>query len=123
MLVVIMGVVTTGSGPHSGDAESEHRFPFDPRTVSWLHADIVLLFVGMLIGYLILLRVTSSPSRTWRTALVLAVVTAVQATVGYTQYFAGLPVVLVTIHVTLACLLWITVLWLPSTLRTRGALD
>jgi cytochrome c oxidase assembly protein subunit 15 len=123
MLVVIMGVVTTGSGPHSGDAESEHRFPFDPRTVSWLHADIVLLFVGMLIGYLILLRVTSSPSRTWRTALALAVVTAVQATVGYTQYFAGLPVVLVTIHVTLACLLWITVLWLPSTLRTRGALD
>ena len=123
MLVVIMGVVTTGSGPHSGDAESEHRFPFDPRTVSWLHADIVLLFIGMLIGYLILLRVTSSPSRTWRTALTLAGITVVQAIVGYTQYFAGLPVLLVTIHVTLACLLWITVLFLPSTLRTRGALD
>lgn len=123
MLVVIMGVVTTGSGPHSGDAESEHRFPFDPRTVSWLHADIVLLFIGMLIGYLILLRVTTSPSRTWRTALTLAGITVVQAIVGYTQYFAGLPVLLVTIHVTLACLLWITVLFLPSTLRTRGALD
>lgn len=120
MLVVIMGVVTTGSGPHSGDAESEHRFPFDPRTVSWLHADIVLLFIGMLIGYLILIRVTSSPSRTWRTALILAGITLVQAAVGYTQYFSGLPVILVTIHVTLACLLWITVLFLPSTLRTRG---
>lgn len=121
-LVVIMGVITTGSGPHSGDAESEHRFPFDPRTVSWLHADLVLLFIGMLLGYLILLRVTSSPSRTWRNALVLAAITIAQAVVGYTQYFAGLPVVLVTIHVTLACLLWITVLFLPSTLRTRGAI-
>lgn len=121
MLVVIMGVVTTGSGPHSGDAESEHRFPFDPRTVSWLHADIVLLFIGMLIGYLILLRVTSAPSRTWRNALILVVITVLQASVGYTQYFTGLPALVVTLHVTLACLLWITVLFLPSTLRTRGA--
>jgi cytochrome c oxidase assembly protein subunit 15 len=122
MLVVIMGVVTTGSGPHSGDAESEHRFPFDPRTVSWLHADIVLLFIGMLIGYLILLRVTSAPRRTWRNALILVVITMLQATVGYTQYFTGLPVLTVALHVTLACLLWVTVLFLPSTLRTRGEL-
>jgi len=119
-LVVIMGVITTGSGPHSGDAKSELRFPFDPRTVSWLHADIVLLFIGMLIGYLILLRVTSAPSRTWRNALILVVITVLQACVGYTQYFTGLPVLVVTLHVTLACLLWVTVLFLPSSLRTRG---
>lgn len=119
-LVVIMGVITTGSGPHSGDAKSELRFPFDPRTVSWLHADIVLLFIGMLIGYLILLRVTSAPSRTWRNALTLVVITVLQACVGYTQYFTGLPVLVVTLHVTLACLLWVTVLFLPSSLRTRG---
>lgn len=119
-LVVIMGVVTTGSGPHSGDSKSELRFPFDPRTVAWLHADIVLLFIGMLIGYLIVLRVTSSPSRTWRNAVLLVVITILQATVGYTQYFTGLPVLTVALHVTLACLLWVTVLFLPSTLRSRG---
>ncbi len=120
-LVVIMGVITTGSGPHSGDAKSELRFPFDPRTVSWLHADVVLLFIGMLIGYLILLRVLKAPRATWRTALILVAITLAQACVGYTQYFTGLPVIVVTIHVTLACLLWVTVLFLPSTLRTRGA--
>lgn len=119
-LVVILGVITTGSGPHSGDSESELRFPFDPRTVSWLHADVVLLFIGMLIGYLILLRVLKAPQRTWRLALTLAGVTGLQAFVGYTQYFTGLPVILVSVHVTLACLLWIAVLFLPSTLRTRG---
>ncbi len=40
-VVVFLGVVTTGSGPHSGDAEVEARFFFDPRTVAWLHADSV----------------------------------------------------------------------------------
>jgi cytochrome c oxidase assembly protein subunit 15 len=120
VVVVILGVITTGSGPHSGDAESEHRFPFDPRTVAWLHADVVLLFVGLLIGYLILIRVTNAPSRTWRVALTLAGITIVQGCVGYTQYFTGLPVIAVTVHVTLACLLWVTVLFLPETLRTRG---
>ena len=119
-LVIILGVITTGSGPHSGDAESELRFPFDPRTVSWLHADVVLLFIGMLIGYLILLRVLKAPQRSWRQAVLLAGITVAQAVVGYTQYFAGLPVLLVSVHVTLACLLWIAVLFLPSTLRTRG---
>ena len=119
-LVIILGVITTGSGPHSGDAESELRFPFDPRTVSWLHADVVLLFIGMLIGYLILLRVLKAPQRSWRQAVLLAGITVVQAVVGYTQYFSGLPVLLVSVHVTLACLLWIAVLFLPSTLRTRG---
>lgn len=120
-LVVIMGVITTGSGPHSGDVESESRFPFDPRTVSWLHADFVFLFIGMLIGYLIMLRVTNAPASTWKIARILIVVTLVQACVGYFQYFTGLPVLAVTMHVTLACLLWITILFLPPTLRTRGA--
>lgn len=119
-LVVIMGVITTGSGPHSGDAESELRFPFDPRTVSWLHADLVFLFIGMLVGYLIMLRLTKAPTTTWRIARLLVLITVVQACVGYFQYFTGLPVLAVTVHVTLACLLWITILFLPPSLRTRG---
>jgi len=119
-LVIIMGVITTGSGPHSGDAESELRFPFDPRTVSWLHADLVFLFIGMLIGYLIVLRLTKAPKATWKIARLLIILTLVQAGVGYLQYFTGLPVLVVTVHVILACLLWITILFLPPTLRTRG---
>ena len=119
-LVVILGVITTGSGPHSGDAESELRFPFDPRTVSWLHADLVFLFIGMLIGYLIMIRLTKAPASTWKIARLLIILTIVQASVGYLQYFTGLPVLVVTVHVTLAVLLWITILFLPPTLRTRG---
>jgi protoheme IX farnesyltransferase len=51
--VLVLGTVVTGSGPHSGDADEPARFGFDPRTVSWLHADAVMLLVGLLAGYLV----------------------------------------------------------------------
>jgi len=39
--------------------------------------------------------------------------------VGYTQYFTGLPELLVVIHVIGAVLVWIAVLFIPPALRTR----
>lgn len=119
-VLVFLGVLTTGSGPHSGDANAETRFSFDPRTISWLHADIVLLFIGLAVGLLIVLIVIQAPRRAvFHTALLLGIAT-VQGLLGYTQYFTGLPVVLVTIHVLGSGLVWILVLFIPSTLRERG---
>ncbi len=119
-VVVILGVLVTGSGPHSGDAKSENRYPFDPRTISWLHADVVLLFLGLTIGLLVLLAVINGPrAGVRRTSLLLGIAVA-QGIVGYTQYFAGLPAVLVTIHVLGAGLVWVAVLFIPASLRTRG---
>ena len=59
-LVVVLGVITTGSGPHSGDAQSEARFSYDPQTVAVLHADTVFLFIGLLIGLLVSLMLFNS---------------------------------------------------------------
>ena len=47
--VVVVGTVVTGSGPHAGDLDAR-RFGLDPRTVSWLHADLVLLFLGLVVA-------------------------------------------------------------------------
>jgi len=121
-VVVILGVIVTGSGPHSGDAETESRFSFDPRTVSWIHADAVFLFVGLLIGLLIALFLFKSTGRMRRRTLVLLAVALVQASVGYTQYFLGLPEALVSVHVLGAVLTWIAVLFIPFSMRTRGIL-
>jgi len=122
-VVVFLGVVTTGSGPHSGDADVEARFFFDPRTVAWLHADSVFLFLGLAVGLLVAASVSRAPSalirRTW---LVLGIALA-QGVIGYTQYFTGLPELLVTIHVLGAIAVWIAVWFLPPTLRTRGTTD
>lgn len=117
--VVVLGVIVTGSGPHSGDDTAE-RFPVDARVISWLHADVVLLFLGLIVGMLVGLSLTRPPgparARTW---LLLGIVLA-QGTVGYVQYFTGVPEVLVAIHVTGAVLVWITTLFIPMALRTRG---
>ena len=119
-VVVFLGVIVTGSGPHSGDAGSENRFSIDPRTISWLHADVVLLFVGLVIGLIVALALIPAPPQARRRAWILLGVALAQGVLGYTQYFAGLPVALVTIHATGAALVWVAVLFIPPALRTRG---
>jgi cytochrome c oxidase assembly protein subunit 15 len=119
-ILVILGVLVTGSGPHSGDARSENRFSFDPRTISWIHADAVLLFLGLCVGLLVVLIVIDAPKAAVRRTWLLLVIAGTQGALGYVQYFAGLPGVLVAIHVLGSGLVWITVLFIPSALRQRG---
>lgn len=120
LVVIILGVIVTGSGPHSGDAETEARFSFDPRTVSWLHADAVLLFLGLLIGLLVATFLIANLGQLRRRAAILAGISVAQGVVGYTQYFTGLPEVLVAIHVFGAVAMWVALLFLAPALRTRG---
>jgi len=119
-VIVVLGVITTGSGPHSGDAEVEARFFFDPRTVAWLHADSVLLFLGLTVGLLVAAAVIHAPSSLVKRTWILLAIALTQGVVGYTQYFTGLPELLVVIHVLGAIGVWIAVLFLPFALRSRG---
>lgn len=120
--VVFVGVIVTGSGPHSGDS-SATRLPVDTRTVAWFHADLVLLFLGFLIGLIVSLAVVHAPRAALRTAIVLLIIALAQGALGYTQYFLGVPELLVALHVTGATLLWVTVLFIPSTLRVSAGTD
>jgi cytochrome c oxidase assembly protein subunit 15 len=119
-VVVVLGVIVTGSGPHSGDADTEARFGVDPRTMSWLHADSVLLFLGLTVGLLVALRVTHSPVRAVRMTALLLAVSLAQGVVGYTQYFTGLPWILVAIHMLGASLVWALAIFMLLSMRTRG---
>ena len=122
-LIVIIGTVVTGSGPHSGDAKAENRFSFDPRMVSWLHADVALLFIGLTIALLLAMYLTQAPAKAIKLTWVLISISIIQGALGYTQYFTGLPIVLVLLHVTGATLLWITMLFIPSRERVREPLS
>ena len=120
-VVLTLGTVVTGSGPHSGDAEEPARFGFDPRSVSWLHADSVMLFSGLVVAVLVATRLTaptSTPSKAW---LAVAGVTVAQGLVGYTQYFTGLPWPAVLLHMLLACLLVVTLTRAMLSLRRVSA--
>ena len=105
--VLALGTVVTGSGPHSGDADEPNRFGFDARTVSWLHADLVMIFIGLVVATWLAARLTAvdddrGPARAW---LVVLAVSLAQGLIGYVQYFTNLPEALVVTHMLGASLL------------------
>lgn len=108
LVVMVLGSIAAGSGPHSGDAEVASAIPLDPRITSWLHADAVWLFLGVTAaGWLLALTDHLDPAaKTWlRFTTALAMV---QGVVGYTQFFSGLPIALVATHVALATAFWVS---------------
>jgi len=119
-VVLALGTVVTGSGPHSGDADVG-RTGFDPETVSQLHADAVMLLVGLSVAALLWLRGTGAPAPAVRAAWVLLGVELAQGAVGFVQYFTGLPVALVALHLLGSCLTWIAALRLLLSLSDRTA--
>ncbi|HEY0484677.1 MAG TPA: COX15/CtaA family protein [Mycobacteriales bacterium] len=120
LATLTLGTVVTGSGPHAGDPKAG-RTGFDPATVSQLHADAVFLLIGLTVAALVTLRALGAPERVRRAALVLLLVELGQGLIGYVQYFTGLPIVLVALHVAGAMLLWIAALRVLFALRTRAA--
>lgn len=105
VLVLVLGTIVTGAGPHSGDADQPARIAVDPRTIAWLHADAVMLFLGLLVACLVAVSVTDAPLRTRRSWRLVLIVALAQGLIGYTQYFTGLPEVLVAMHLAGAALL------------------
>jgi len=110
-----VGTVVTGSGPHSGDPKAG-RTGFDPASVSQLHADLVMLLIGLSIALWVAVRAVHGPSRA---AGVLVVVEIGQGVIGWTQYFTHLPVLLVGAHLAGACLVLIAACRAVLALRER----
>ncbi|MFC6083347.1 COX15/CtaA family protein [Sphaerisporangium aureirubrum] len=120
-VLLIAGVVVTGTGPHSGDVAAS-RFGFDIETVARLHADIVWVVLGLTFALLFALHVTDSPGRARRGALVLLGVELAQGVLGYVQYWLAVPAVLVGLHVLGSALVWIATLRVVFMMRDRGPL-
>ncbi|NYD41730.1 COX15/CtaA family protein [Nocardioides panaciterrulae] len=115
-LVLYVGTVVTGSGPHAGDASSP-RNGLDPLELSQLHADVVFLFVGLTLGLLFALLATRAPAVAVRAVVVLLVIEVAQGAVGFVQYFTGLPIVLVGFHMLGAALISAAVTWVLLQVR------
>ncbi|HCS60255.1 MAG TPA: heme A synthase [Microbacterium sp.] len=98
---IFFGVLTTGSGPHSGDIEVI-RDGFDASFLAHVHS-----WPGYILGGLVLIMAISAwvlrlRPRQWLLVLVVAI--AVQIFVGVWQARDGLPALLVGIHMVLAAL-------------------
>ena len=106
LFVLIAGTIVTGSGPHAGDEQAQ-RFGFDPRVVSWLHADLVIALLVLTSMLFLITRQIGLTIINKRVGLFLLICLA-QGLVGYVQYFTRLPVVLVAIHLLGATLVWVS---------------
>lgn len=117
--VVYLGTVVTGSGPHAGDPDSK-RTGLDVAIVTQVHADAVLVLIGLSVGLYFTARALGSPGRAARAAAVLVGVEATQGLVGLVQYRLELPELLVGLHMLGAALMvmaavdaWYSTRWLP----------
>lgn len=109
-VVIVMGTVVTGSGPHAGDSTAA-RFPLDAKTMSWIHADLVIALIGVTIALLIAVKLGESAATGifWgRKVRIFFLVILAQGAIGYIQYFTGLPEVIVAAHITGAILVWLS---------------
>jgi len=116
--VLYLGTVVTGSGPHAGDVHAP-RNGLDPRALSQLHTDVVMLLVGLTVATVLVLRTADVPAAVRRAAGVLLGVELVQGLIGFVQYFTDLPVLLVAFHLLGAALVSAALAWLLVSSRQR----
>jgi cytochrome c oxidase assembly protein subunit 15 len=116
-LVIVLGTIVTSSGPHGGDPKAK-RFPFSLHDVARLHSVAVWLFVGLTVVTLWSMQRSGSPPDVMRRGEVLVVLIVAQGGLGYLQYFTGVPVALVALHIALATVVWtVTLLFSLSLFR------
>jgi cytochrome c oxidase assembly protein subunit 15 len=103
-LAVCLGVVVTGAGPHAGDADAP-RNGLDWDLFSHIHAAPAYLVTAgaLFVLFLVLRDRIAGPFRT--AVLLLLGVTLLQGVIGFTQYYNGIPALLVAAHMLGAALL------------------
>ena len=102
-VTVVVGILTTGSGPHAGDNSNPDkpapRNGLDPALLQHVHSWPAYATFGLTIVLLAIAIALRLPRR-WQ--VVLLAVEVVQIIVGITQARLGLPELLVGIHMILA---------------------
>jgi cytochrome c oxidase assembly protein subunit 15 len=125
-LTILLGTIATASGPHAGAHEGQlvHRFSFEGTgTLEWVvqrHAAIATVFGLASIAVWLLLRRPGGDGRALRPLTAVIALLALQGLVGGIQWALELPGELVWVHVALATLTWLAMLW---TVASAGRLE
>lgn len=108
-VVVVVGTIVTGTGPHGGDEEVE-RLPYDIGEVVRLHSIAAWVFLALAVWTMVELRRSGTPVQVDRRAKVLVAAIVVQGGIGYLQYFTGVPPWIVILHIAGSIVVWIAAL-------------
>ncbi|HEX5376698.1 MAG TPA: COX15/CtaA family protein [Solirubrobacterales bacterium] len=125
-LTILAGTIATGSGPHAGAHEGElvHRFDFEGTgTLEWVvqrHSAIAAVFGLAAIAVWLLLRRPGGDNRALRPLSAVIGLLALQGAVGGLQWALELPPEIVWLHVALATVTWLAMLWTVATAGRLG---
>ncbi|MET8903931.1 MULTISPECIES: COX15/CtaA family protein [unclassified Streptomyces] len=120
VLLIAVGTVVTGAGPHAGDSSEVARMPVDWETVSKVHAVLAWIVVTLTFALWFVLKAVDAPKWPLARTRDLFLVLLAQGVIGYVQYFTDLPEVLVGLHMLGSCLVWIAVLRVLLAVRERA---
>ncbi|MCF0082009.1 COX15/CtaA family protein [Streptomyces lomondensis] len=119
VLLILVGTVVTGAGPHAGDSSEVERMPVDWETVSKLHAVLAWIVVTLTFALWFVLKAVDAPRDPLNRTRELFLILLAQGVIGYVQYFTDLPEVLVGLHMFGSAVMWIWVLRVVLSLRER----
>jgi cytochrome c oxidase assembly protein subunit 15 len=122
LAAIVTGTVVTGTGPHAGD-ESAPRFGYLITSVARVHGATVWLVVltSLWLGWQLWRKGADQQlQRAFEWFLFLAML---QGGLGYLQYFTGVPVPLVALHVALSVVVWLAAMRLATIARRSSPCD
>ncbi|MEV6958414.1 COX15/CtaA family protein [Streptomyces sp. NPDC051207] len=123
VLLILVGTVVTGAGPHAGDSSEVERMPVDWETVTKVHAVLAWIVVALTFALWFVLKAVDAPRGPLARTRELFLVLLCQGGLGYVQYFTDLPEVLVGLHMFGSAVTWIAVLRVLLSLRERPWAD
>ncbi|ANS64451.1 cytochrome c oxidase subunit XV assembly protein [Streptomyces lincolnensis] len=119
VLLILVGTVVTGAGPHAGDSSEVERMPLDWETVSKVHAVLAWIVVSLTFALWFVLKAVDAPRVPLARTRDLFLILLAQGVIGYVQYFTDLPEILVGLHMLGSALVWIAVVRVQLSLRER----
>jgi cytochrome c oxidase assembly protein subunit 15 len=119
VLVLIAGTMVTGAGPHAGDQKTA-RLGLPVNVLVHVHSGIVYALCAMIAVVGFLLYRGPVARDIWRRYFLLIGAVLAQGIIGLTQYFTGVPSVLVVVHVFGAMLVVVATAGLWVSTRDRG---
>ncbi len=120
LVLIVAGVVVTGTGPHGGDA-SAPRWDFPLEAVTRVHSLLAWLTTALTVAVIVMALRTAAPRTVRVQAWLLLAAVLGQGVLGYTQYLLGLPAWMVVLHVLGSLLTWTAILRLYYATAERVA--
>lgn len=119
-LLMVVGTLATGSGPHAGDSSDVPRMPLNWTLVTTVHGLLAAAVLGVA-GYLLYTLPRDGFAVARRKTVVFLAAVLAQGAVGLVQSLTGLPALAVTLHLLGSSLVWAGAVQVYLTVTTAAS--